>query len=75
MPDVAEVLKNALSLSVDDRAAVAEKLLASLDDLGEEEADQLWAEEAARRLAELRAGRTGAVESRDVAKKAERLFR
>ena len=75
MPDLAEVLKSALSLNVDDRAAVAEKLLASLDDLDEEEADRLWAKEAQRRLEEYRAGRAGASEAQDIAKKAERLFR
>jgi hypothetical protein len=62
MPDLAEVLKNALSLNVDDRAAVAEKLLASLDELDEGESDRLWAEEAARRLEEYRTGRAGAAE-------------
>lgn len=75
MPDRAEVLKSALSLNVDDRAAVAEKLLASLDDLDEEESARLWVQEAARRLEEYRAGRVGAAEAQDVAKKAERLFR
>jgi hypothetical protein len=75
MPDLAEVLKSALSLNADDRAAVAEKLLASLDDLEEEEAARLWTEEAARRREEFRAGRAGAVDAQDVAKKAERLFR
>jgi len=75
MRDMAEVLKNALSLNADDRAAVAEKLLASLDDLDEDESDRLWGEEAARRLEEYRVGRAGAVEAQDVAMKAERLFR
>ena len=75
MPDVTEVLKNALSLKVEERAAVAEKLLASLDDLDEEEADRLWVAEALNRLGEFRAGRAGAVKAQDVAEKAERLFR
>jgi hypothetical protein len=75
MPDLAEVLKSALSLKVDDRAALAERLLASLDELDEEEAERLWAEEAQRRLEEYRAGRARAAEAQDVAKKAERLFR
>ena len=75
MPDLAEVLRNALSLNLDDRATLAERLLASLDELDEEEAERLWAEEAQRRLQEYRAGRAGAVEAQDVAKKAERLFR
>jgi len=75
MADLAEVLKSALSLNAEDRAAVAEKLLASLDDVDEEEADRLWAQEATRRREELQAGRARAVEAQDVAKNAERLFR
>ncbi len=75
MPNLGEILTSALSLSVDDRAALAEKLLASLDELDEEEAERLWAEEAQRRLEEYREGRAGAAEAQDVAKKATRLFR
>ena len=75
MPDVAELLRTALSLDVHDRAALAEKLLASLEELNEEEADRLWAEEAQRRLEEYRAGRAAALSASEVAKKAERLFR
>jgi len=75
MPDLTEILKGALSLKLDDRAALAEKLLASLDELNEEEADRLWAEEAQRRLKDYREGRVGAVAAQDLAKKAERLFR
>jgi putative addiction module component (TIGR02574 family) len=75
MPDLAEVLKSALCLNVDDRAALAERLLASLDELDEAEAERLWAEEAQRRLQDYRAGRIGAAEAEAVAKKAERLFR
>jgi hypothetical protein len=75
MADAAEVLKTALSLNAEDRATVAEKLLASLDDLGEEEANRLWAEVAARRREEFRAGRAAVVAADEVAMKAERLFR
>jgi len=75
MPDLAEALRNALSLSVHDRATMAEKLLASLEDLSEEEADRLWAEEAQRRLLEYRAGRATVIEAQEVAEKAEKLFR
>jgi putative addiction module component (TIGR02574 family) len=75
MADPAEILKNALSLPVDDRAALAEKLLASLDDLDEQEAERLWAKEAQRRLEEYHAGRARAVDAGEVAKKAARLFR
>jgi len=75
MPDLAEVLKSALSLSIDDRAALADQLLAGLDELEEGEAERLWAEEVRWRLEEYRAGRAVASEARDVAKKAEKLFR
>ena len=74
MAHLAEVLKNALSLEVPDRAALAERLLASLEELTEEEADRLWAEEAQRRLEEYRAGRAQAVQADEVHAKAERLF-
>lgn len=74
MSDPAEVFKNALSLDVHDRAALAQGLLASLEELSEEEAEHLWAEEAQRRLEEYRAGRAKAVPAEEVMKKAERLF-
>ena len=75
MANLAEVLGNALSLEVRDRAALAEKLLASLEELTEEEANRLWAEEAQRRLEEYRAGRAQAVQADEVHAKAKRLFR
>ena len=75
MPDPAEILKNALSLNVHDRAVLAQTLLTSLDELSEEEAEHLWAEEADRRLLEYRAGRAKAVRAEEVTKKAEKLFR
>ena len=74
MANLAEVLRNALSLELPDRAVLAERLLASLEELTEEEADRLWAEEAQRRLEEYRAGRAQAVQADEVHAKAERLF-
>jgi putative addiction module component len=75
MADLAEIVRTALSLNADDRAALAEKLLASLDNLDEKEAERLWAEEAMGRLEEYRAGRAGVADAQDVAKKAEKLLR
>ncbi len=75
MPDLGEILKGALSLKLGDRAALAEKLLASLDELDEEEADRLWAEEAQKRLKAYREGRAASVTAQELAQKAERLFR
>ena len=75
MTDAAEVLKNALALGVEDRAVVAERLLASLDDVDEAEAERLWAREARRRLDGYRDGEAVAVEAHEVAEKVGRLFR
>jgi hypothetical protein len=75
MPDLNEILKGALSLPIEDRAALADRLLASLDELDEQEAERLWADEAQRRLEELRAGRAVASDSQAVAEKASRLLR
>jgi putative addiction module component (TIGR02574 family) len=75
MANLAEVLRNAMSLVVHDRATLAERLLASLEELSEEEAERLWAEEAQRRLEEYRAGRAQAVPAEAVHEKAARLFR
>ena len=75
MADLSEILASALTLSVDERAALAEEILASLDELGKEEAERLWTREAQRRLEEYRAGRAGAATSEDLAKKATKLFR
>ena len=71
---MAEVLKNALSLEVRDRATLAERLLASLEEITEEEADHLWTEKAERRLKEYRAGRAQAVQADEVHAKAEQLL-
>lgn len=46
-----ELESEALKLDPQSRARLAEKLLASLDELSEEENARLWAEEAARRNA------------------------
>jgi len=64
-----------MSLDVHDRAALAQRLLDSLEELSAEEADRLWADEAQRRLQEYRSGRATAVRAEEVVKKAERLFR
>lgn len=48
-----ELEAEALKLDPKSRAQLAEKLLASLEDLTEEENARLWAEEAARRDADM----------------------
>jgi putative addiction module component (TIGR02574 family) len=75
MSNLAEILKSAMSLDVHDRAKLAERLLASLEELSEEEAERLWADESQRRLEEYRAGRAKTIPAEEVHKKAERLIR
>ena len=71
MSDLADVLRHALSLDVHDRATLAERLLARLEELSEEEAERLWAEAAQRRLEEYRAGHAKAVRAQGVHEKRE----
>jgi len=75
MAIVEDVLKTALGLPVEARAVLAERLLASLDDLDERESDRLWGEEAERRLVAYRTGTAGARPAEDVYARAERLLR
>lgn len=75
MSRLTEILKDAMSLDVYDRATLAERLLESLEELSEEEAERLWGGEAQRRLEEYRADRAKAVLAEEVHEKAERLFR
>jgi ribosomal protein L11 methylase PrmA len=80
MPNLEDVLKDALVLDAWERAALAEKLLASLDEqqdgnLDEAEAERLWAREAQQRLEAYRAGRTIPIPAQQVHAKAEKLLR
>jgi putative addiction module component (TIGR02574 family) len=74
VPQLDEILRDALVLDVQDRAALAEELLASLDDVLDEEAEQVWATEAKRRLDDYHAGRAHSVPAKEVAEKATKLF-
>ena len=75
MADLAEVLKSALDLELEDRAALAERLLTSLEELSPGEAERVWGVEAERRLQQLRDGRARTVAAAEVHKKAEQLLR
>lgn len=74
MAIVEQLLQTALNLPINDRAALAERLLASLDDLDELESDRLWGEEAERRLAAYRDGTATAHRADDVYARAEQLL-
>jgi len=55
-PEVSDLLKRALALPVDERAALANTLLDSLED-AEESVQAAWDEEVERRMQDLKAGK------------------
>jgi putative addiction module component (TIGR02574 family) len=55
-PEVSDLLKRALALSLDERAALANTLLDSLE-TGNESVQEAWDKEIARRKADLKAGK------------------
>jgi len=61
-----EIVSEALQMSVESRAALAKRLLDSLDDLAPEEYERLWVEEAARRYQQLKAGTARSIPSEEV---------
>jgi len=63
---IEQVEAEALKLDPRARAELAEKLLRSLDDLSDPEIEQLWAEEAVRRDAELDSGEASLRDAEDV---------
>ncbi|MFP3940979.1 MAG: addiction module protein [Acidobacteriota bacterium] len=75
MPKLEELTAEALGLEVRERAKLAERLLDSLDGLSEDEIEALWAEEAERRLQDLRGGRVRGVSAERVREELENLVR
>jgi putative addiction module component (TIGR02574 family) len=55
-PEVSDLLKRALALPADERAALANSLLDSLE-TPNQSVDEAWDEEVARRMEDLKAGR------------------
>ena len=75
MSPLENVVQQALRLELRDRARLTEKLLESLDGLSEAEIEQLWLDEAERRLEDYRAGRSEGIPAEDVFREAEDLAR
>lgn len=65
----------ALALGPDERAALAQKLLLSLEEVSEPEFDRLWGVESARRSSDADSGNSQPVSGNSVAKKAKALLR
>lgn len=73
--NLTEIESEILSLPVQVRAALVQRLILSLEELSEPEFEYLWAEESVRRVTEFDAGKTQAISGLEVAKKARALLR
>ena len=73
--DIQTIEREALGLNPAHRAKLAHELLESLDTLSPEEINELWLDEAERRLKELDEGRVQLVPSEDVYRKAQALLK
>ena len=69
------ICNEALSLTLHERAQLAEQLLASLDDLSEAETEQLWFEEAAHRADEMDQGLVQRIPADEVRQEALALLK
>ncbi len=67
--------QEALRLSAEDRAALAQKLLLSLDDMAPGELEEAWLSEAHRRARQLDRGEVQPIAADDVRRKAASLLR
>ncbi len=76
MADPARELESrALRLPAKERARLAERLIASLDQATDPDAQQLWLEEAERRLDELESGSVSSVPADETFEKARSTLR
>jgi Putative addiction module component len=73
--DLKTIEHEALSLSPEDRAKLAQKLILSLDLLSREEVKELWLIEAERRARELDRGEVQPIPAKEVRRKARALLR
>ena len=70
-----ELESKALKLSRRERARLAQRLLSSLDQEADADAEQLWLEEAERRLGELKSGKVAGIPAEKVIKRARSALR
>ena len=73
--DTKTIERQALQLPLSERAALAHKLLVGLENLSAAEYDELWADEASRRAAEIDSGAAQLVSSEEVSRKARALLK
>jgi putative addiction module component (TIGR02574 family) len=70
-----EIEAKALQLPPTERARLAERLIASLDQESDRDAEQVWLAEAERRLDELESGKVAGIPAEEVLDKARSTIR
>jgi putative addiction module component (TIGR02574 family) len=73
--EVADLLKKALALPAEARAALANSLLESLDDTVDESAEEEWNKEIARRIQELDSGKVKPIPWADARRQISAILR
>jgi len=73
--DLHSILHEALQLPARKRAELAQELLSSLETLSEQEVDELWLAEAARRAEEIDRGTARRIPAEEVARQAQALLK
>lgn len=68
--NIETLTQETMALDIEDRAALAGKLILSLDDPKPSELERMWLEESERRLEAYRAGRTAGIPADDVFRRA-----
>jgi putative addiction module component (TIGR02574 family) len=71
---VEELSQRALALSPEDRARLAEELLASLDDEVDADSDVAWEDEIGRRVDDIKAGRAKLIPAEEVFAETARIY-
>ncbi len=65
-PELDELLKRAMALPPEERAAMANSLLESLDETADEDAEAAWDDEIKRRVDDIRSGRVKTIPGEEV---------
>jgi putative addiction module component (TIGR02574 family) len=73
-PELDDLLKKAMSLPPEGRAALASSLLESLDQTVDEDAEAVWRQEIARRMDEVQSGKVKTISWQDVQRKGRTLL-
>ena len=72
---IEELSQRARTLSPEDRARLADELLASLDDESDPEAEALWEKEIGRRVEEIKSGRAKLISADEVFAETAQIYK